>query len=859
MPHLKHTSQLSHRLLFLSIFHSICYLTSLVIERPRPVKTSLGERERAAVTEFPFVAISSAFMMITTTTTGSVFLDRAPLCPPPLTIQKKPRKPNFRRRIFRKSTPTYSDDQYVFGPLDDIIDEIKSDIWESPPDYSFDSSVFDWARPLEASWSWSVTPLPVSRTPSDHPLTIRKNRNSRSSASGSSFGDPMAFSRNNSHDEPENSGPVRCLHTTTFPSWPIVDVASNEATHLFTPPAFAASAEHMSAQQALGKVISGPETRDEPPKRRISKLRLFTSGLPLLRRQNTGETSVGAGNTSDTSSPTATEALAAHRETEEGSEVERPSDQAVVDYLRLNARKFVNFDDLVQQLLKSFSGKKLASVMSRIAKRLPSPSDLDDDVEAQMPGSKSLLPTTLRAAIRMFPETKLVTEEFQELSVAIELEGVLYNRKPLPDTSIDVIFVVDNGYYVTAACLEKSLDAINGALYHLGHGDRLALYTTHCTHRDVTGNRPEVLYPLQPVCADVEETIQGLTSRIAQSGSQLWDPPRPNPSMTDVILGIARSMQGKRLKADRTHVVVLSPVAHVLHDVSKSFPGLYIHRINPALLPYRREPEFQDTICLGDCCKNVFATNWSKYQSTSDCIKRILKNARSENPIGELSEVSVDIRTMSGCELLSVDGGKAIPWLFPGQVHTLFARIRVNKAETQSIKFDSKNPILNSCLNAHGLRQELLNAVRVGATKVHILDVQVLHQNSLHDARSWNYVESPLMLIRELGGLAPPQDTSMEFYKRQLFCKLAQGPADEANIMAEKTLSALPEYHEQAKKLLERMAQEIECHLAISEYEKKHRQRLPLCPGPIEIEGPHEWLDDMWVHRKNKHSGMHLA
>jgi hypothetical protein len=55
------------------------------------------------------------------------------------------------------------------------------------------------------------------------------------------------------------------------------------------------------------------------------------------------------------------------------------------------------------------------------------------------------LPTTLRAAIRLFPEEKLVTEEYQELGVAIDIEGVLYNRTPLPDTGIDVIFVVDNG------------------------------------------------------------------------------------------------------------------------------------------------------------------------------------------------------------------------------------------------------------------------------------------------------------------------------------------------------------------------------------------------------------------------------
>jgi hypothetical protein len=55
------------------------------------------------------------------------------------------------------------------------------------------------------------------------------------------------------------------------------------------------------------------------------------------------------------------------------------------------------------------------------------------------------MPTTLRVAVRVFPEVKILTEDVQELNVAVDIEGVLHNRKPLPDTTIDVIFVVDNG------------------------------------------------------------------------------------------------------------------------------------------------------------------------------------------------------------------------------------------------------------------------------------------------------------------------------------------------------------------------------------------------------------------------------
>jgi hypothetical protein len=287
--------------------------------------------------------------MITTTTTttpGGVISFHAPLCPPPLLIHKKPRRATFRRRIFRKSTHSYSGDQYVLGPLDDIIDEIKSDIWESPPDYSFDLSVLDWANPLKAPPSWTVTPLPVSRTPSDHPLTIRKNRNSRSSASGSSFGDAMAYSRNNSQEEPANSDPVRSSpHTDALAPWPVLDATSYEPASAPNSSSSTVATEHLSAQQALENVISNTTSQAELPKRRGSKLRLFTNsfsgfnGFNRLRRQNTGDTTASAGDSPDSSSLTVGELLATLDEMNDGVTVKEPGVEAVEAYIRQNARK----------------------------------------------------------------------------------------------------------------------------------------------------------------------------------------------------------------------------------------------------------------------------------------------------------------------------------------------------------------------------------------------------------------------------------------------------------------------------------------------------------------------------------------
>lgn len=361
-----------------------------------------------------------------------------------------------------------------------------------------------------------------------------------------------------------------------------------------------------------------------------------------------------------------------------------------------------------------------------------------------------------------------------------------------------------------------------------------------------------MLYPIRRFSKDTEAMVRELTATILRSGTQAWDPPRPNPSMVDVVLGIARSLEVERLKAGRTHIIVLSPAAQVLHDVSKYFADLHLHRINPAILPYRRQPEFQDTTCTDTCCSNVFASNWSKYQSTPIRIKRILRDARCTKPVGELTGLSVDVRARTGCEVIEFYGNKEIPQLYLGEVHTLFVKVRVTKGEARSINLDSDNPILNSNLDANGLRQELLNSVHVGATRLHLFDVQVLYRNSIHESQTWNYTESPLILISEMGGLAPPRDPSLEVYRRQYFYHITQAPPNEAKAVAESILDALAENNEQAKVLVECMIEELRRHLAIREYEQQCRQRLPLCPGPIEIETSHQWLMELWNDRKNK-------
>ncbi|KAH9864429.1 hypothetical protein J1614_010363 [Plenodomus biglobosus] len=786
----------------------------------------------------------------------------ATLCPPPLSIHKKPRRATFRRRILRRSVPSQSSDEYVLGPLDDIIDVIKSNIWELPSNYSFAPSVGDWEELLKAPSLWARTPLPLSRIPSEQPLTIRKNRNSRSSATDSSMSEPITWWRNSSHDEAMDGGPVGPL------PWPSVDTTmSYESTSAPRPSDSTGGSEHPTAHQALQDVVQNAGNRPDATRRRPSRLRLLTNGLPRLLRRGTGDTLVALSSSPD-------DTLSPHTRVVEGPEDKEPSDEAIEAYIRNNAREYVQSillafildDDCVDFSLRMLldsdnrSGGKLGAFLGRLVQKFPHLPELEyehESPDAQAAHDPCELPTTMHAAVRVFTDKKVLTEEIEEIDIAIDIEGVLHNRRSRQDTTVDVIFVVDNGYYVTRSCLEKALDAATGALYHLSRGDRLALYTTHCTHNEVSGNRPEVHYPLRPLSTDIEPIFRDVIASIAQHGTQRWTPPRPNPSMTDVILGIVRSLEGQDLKKKRTHIMLLSPAAYVLHDVSTYFPDISIHRINPAILPYRREPEPQDTVCHKACCKNVFSSNWSAQDSVSNRIKRILKNARCEMAAGELTDLSVEIRAKDGCEIVQCEGSEDVAQLRLGQLHTFFTRIRVIKKDTRAVDLNSKNPMFNSSLDRKDTRQDLRNIMARGATKVHVLDVQILYRNSVNAADCWSYTETPLLLFRGLGSLYALQDTSIEVHKRRWFHLLNQGTPQAAKAVALGLRAGLAQQDEVAKTLIDRMTKEIGCHEAIETYEENYRQRLPLCPGPVDIESSaHEWLVDLWDKNKSKRKGV---
>jgi hypothetical protein len=323
--------------------------------------------------------------------------------------------------------------------------------------------------------------------------------------------------------------------------------------------------------------------------------------------------------------------------------------------------------------------------------------------------------------------------------------------------------------------------------------------------------------------------------------------------MADVISSVAKSLQGNNLKKNRTHVVLLSPAAHILHKVSKTFPDLFVHQVNPAILPYRRESEPNDTVCFEHCCRNIYASSPNAYQSLADRIKQTLKDARLSQPVGQLTNVSIDIRARDGCEIVKFTGSKDVSHLRLGQSHTVFVRIRVDKSKTQAVDLDSVNPIFKSSLEATGLRRELQNDLAVGAIKAHLFDVQLYYHNSINPIDCWNYSEAPFIIIRDMGRYIYPSIKILELRKREFYHRFSQLTPKEAMDQVSPLYAARYTMDEDSRLFIERIRQELYWQAGTHAYERSHRQKLPLCPGPIDLESPHEWYEDMW-NRGDEHT-----
>jgi hypothetical protein len=246
-------------------------------------------------------------------------------------------------------------------------------------------------------------------------------------------------------------------------------------------------------------------------------------------------------------------------------------------------------------------------------------------------------------------------------------------------------------------------------------------------------------------------------------------------------------------------------------------------------------------VCHKTCCKNVFVSNWTQYQSVPGRIKQIVLQARSEGPVGSIEKVHVDVRPKSGCEVLEIDGPTTMSALKYGQAFCFLARLRVTPAQTQELSESSEDPLLDHSLDATSLRQELYAAEKLNAKLAHLLSVQVFYKSTLSPPGTWSYIEAPLAAVAKLGRLLPPHDLGLDVFKLRVFNMLNKAGNAEAKKQVENLAMTISDEREDLKQVIQAMAKEIYWHGAVLEYKASSRQKLPLCTAPIgkELIVPH--------------------
>ncbi|KAF2659928.1 hypothetical protein K491DRAFT_122536 [Lophiostoma macrostomum CBS 122681] len=771
-------------------------------------------------------------------TATTVYLHHLPLFPAPLQVKKKPRRSAFRRLSTRRP-PLAQAGHAGDGPLDDIIHLIVGDISHSPLDETRDELLSECSTTSGQPFAWNVTPLPVSRTPSDQPLRIPKTRNSRSSGSGSTFSDILSASQSSSKCEYFDYRVDTSQHCTSctcfFGVRPLHIVKSSLPLQ--------ASSDQLST---INETITSPtmSTESQSLRKRLTSL---TAGVGRIHfgtssKGKARSVSLFPKHTSSTSSGNETLAGINNQERAQGA-------TSNIEMMEIVTEEPYNADETAN------NREGPMNTTSSEGNRSP----------------------TLAVAVKVLPEVQLLGEDdAQSFWVTIEVEGVLHQQHMVGKPPMDFIVLIDLTFYATDGCLYHAERLILDMLSHLGPADRIGLYTTHCTHDTVTGTSPEMLCPLEPVTQHSRDTLRNQLAALLARGSQHKNPPRPNPAMSEVIRAVTQPVKLQGPASGRAHLFLLSSSAQELHEVSSFEPELYIDHINPAIIPFAipeksNHQETQSTlvattvqngttdstpdsildtirnletkICHKECCHKVTVHNLAQYESLSDGGRRLVQYARYKASAGLVHNVFVDLKQENGCEIIQYEGSQRIPVLRLGQTHYFSIEIKVDRSIQKPLSIDSLNPIRLTALDMNKLRAKLHYAATQGAELVHPLSAQAFYQYALEKTASWACTEAPMTAFKGFGEMERPRDRAMEVYKRRLHQPMAAADPEAPLLVAARLLVGVkPPARPEAKKLLALMARERKSQKASLDFASATAGSLRFL-GRTGMTPAHEWED----------------
>ncbi|ORY12820.1 hypothetical protein BCR34DRAFT_586904 [Clohesyomyces aquaticus] len=373
------------------------------------------------------------------------------------------------------------------------------------------------------------------------------------------------------------------------------------------------------------------------------------------------------------------------------------------------------------------------------------------------PSEAAHLPVTTSLDVRLFPEAWLLQSSGGTVSFrfSIAVEATLHNPRLLSPNGIDLVFVIDNAYYAPEPSFLRAKTAILAALDHLNQNDRIAVYTTHKT----TPQAKEIFLPNE-LCPLQSLKRPNLREKIAEL--QFHERQRPEGTLHRALVTLAKSFRqttnpdprnGQRDGANRAHVVILSSGDIAVDKLSKAFPQLGFHHLNPGLRKsHKNKPRAGNVTPSPNDLEESIAT--------------LIENSRREDPIDELLDVNISLLPRRGCRV-EVEGGASltsIPRIRVGDVHVLFATIRVDTDAlcgsfpllVPKVRFKSSLYPQDVCLESSGpglAIQELATDASCADSMRYEKDVSVefLKRRFVWEINRSTYEEAPMLLKKWVG------------------------------------------------------------------------------------------------------------
>ncbi|KAI9798247.1 MAG: hypothetical protein M1835_002733 [Candelina submexicana] len=341
----------------------------------------------------------------------------------------------------------------------------------------------------------------------------------------------------------------------------------------------------------------------------------------------------------------------------------------------------------------------------------------------------------LNVRLKVIPEVDSIdVSQGRSIWVAVEAEGVISTKatqgSPLHENGrIDGVVIIDNTSFTSHRAFTSSRElAIIIASLLDPKRDRLAILAT--THQYSEGEIGGA-YVVSPLKTFSVLKIKNLVDTIHKPDPE----DKPDRNALNNALRVATGLllhpgweaarsAGQGMVSG--HIFVIS--ANITGSRLKGTDHFKVHTIHPGYVPWKGNTEFSNGWQLRSMYPQLFESTalCQEQGGLRDHLTSLIHHARSGTDPGEAEELEFRIRPAKYCEVEAILGNTVVSTLRPGQVATIFIKLKVG----QQVIDDPEDPFLSASPRTPTELFEELDTM-LGQAVVNLFSVEVIFINKL--------------------------------------------------------------------------------------------------------------------------------